>query len=631
MTSRSSPSAPTTQSTGSPQASGLPTAAWRTSWPAGFAPERCGSTATTCSTPRCRSAATSSPAGAAKWAPKFSTTTLKSRPLQQRCNIVARPGRSTRIPWRRPLAGGRADAPRPAMAADGHSAARTLYPNKHNGEDRPMNVMTQIHPFLDGKTKRMLIGGKWLEAASGRTFETRNPATGEILAHVAEGDAEDIDRAVTAAREAFDGPWSKFKPAQRQAILLKLADLVERDIEEFAALDTLDMGAPITRTRANRARALGMLRFYAGMATALHGETINNSLPGEIVSFTLKEPLGVVGAIIPWNGPLGASIWKIGPALATGCTVVLKPAEEAPLTPLRLGELCLEAGVPPGVVNVVPGFGETAGAALASHPDVDKVAFTGSHLTGQSIIRASAGNLKRVSLELGGKSPDIVFADADLAQAVPGAGMAVFANTGQICSAGTRLFVEKKIYDEFVSKVADFSKTLRVGDGMDPDTQVGPLVSQEQMTRVTGYLNIGRQEGAKPLSGGERLTDGALGKGYFVPPTVFADVRDDMRIAQEEIFGPVISAIPFTDIEEVIERGNNTMFGLGSGVWTKDVSKAVKLPKSIRAGSVWINCYQAMAPAVPFGGYKMSGYGRESGLQHVEEYLNVKAVWIKTA
>lgn len=493
-----------------------------------------------------------------------------------------------------------------------------------------MNVMTQIHPFLDGKTKRMFIGGKWLEAASGKTFDTHNPATGELLAQVAEGDSEDIDRAVAAAREAFNGPWSKFKPAQRQHLLLKLADLVEQHIDELAALDTLDMGAPITRTRANKARAVGMLRFYAGMATALHGETIDNSLAGEIVSFTLKEPVGVVGAIIPWNGPLTATIWKIGPALATGCTVVLKPAEEAPLTPLRLAELCQEAGVPPGVVNVVPGYGETAGAALASHMDVDKVAFTGSHLTGQSIIRASAGNLKRVSLELGGKSPDIVFADADLAQAVPGAGMAVFANSGQICSAGTRLFVEKKIYDEFIGRVADFSKTLKVGNGSDPATQVGPLVSQEQMTRVSGYLNIGRQEGARPLSGGERLTDGAMAKGFFVPPTVFADVRDDMRIAQEEIFGPVISAIPFTDIEEVIARGNKTQFGLGSGVWTRDVGKAHKLARSIRAGSVWINCYQAMDPAVPFGGYKMSGYGRESGVQHLEEYLNVKSVWIKT-
>src|SRR5580692_8354016 len=362
-----------------------------------------------------------------------------------------------------------------------------------------VDIQTTQHPYLDGKPKRLYIEGKWLEAASGKTFDSINPSTGEILANVAEGDAEDINLAVAAARRAFNGPWSKFKPAERQRLLLRLADLVERDIEELAALDTLDMGAPISRTRNNRQRALGMLRFYAGMATALHGETINNSLPGEYVSFTLKEPVGVVGAIIPWNGPLTASIWKIGPALATCCTVVLKPAEEAPLTPLRLAELCLEAGVPPGVVNVVPGDGETAGAALASHPDVDKVAFTGSHLTGQSIIRASAGNLKRVSLELGGKSPDIVFADADLTQAVPGSGMAVFANTGQICSAGTRLFVEKKIYDEFVSKVADFSKTLRVGNGSDPETQVGPLVSQEQMTRVTGYLNIGRQEGAKPL------------------------------------------------------------------------------------------------------------------------------------
>ena len=390
------------------------------------------------------------------------------------------------------------------------------------------------------------------------------------------------------------------------------------------------MGGPISRTRNNRQRALGMLRYYAGMATSIHGETINNSLPGDIFSYTLKEPVGVVGAIIPWNGPLTASIWKIGPALATGCTVVLKPAEEAPLTSLRLGELCLEAGVPPGVVNVVPGYGETAGAALSSHPDVDKVAFTGSHLTGQKIIQASAGNLKRVSLELGGKSPDIVFADADLDAAVPGASMAVFANSGQICSAGTRLFVEQKVYDEFTEKVANYGRNLKVGDGRDPDVQVGPLVSAEQLERVTGYLAVGQKEGARPLTGGARLTEGNLSKGYFVPPTVFANVKDEMRIAQEEIFGPVISAIPFTDIEEVIQRGNATTFGLGSGVWTRDVSKAHKMARSIRAGSVWVNCYQAMDPAVPFGGYKMSGYGRESGLQHVEEYLNVKAVWIKT-
>ena len=487
------------------------------------------------------------------------------------------------------------------------------------------------HPFLDGSVKRMLIGGQWVPAVSGKTFESRDPATGKLLAKVAEGDAEDIERSVAAARRAFDGPWRKVKPFERQQMLLKLADLVERHFEELSLLDTLDMGAPISRTLANRRRVLGMLRYYAGMATALHGETVENSLPGEIFSYTLKEPVGVVGAIIPWNGPLGASVWKIGPALATGCTVILKPAEEAPLTPLRLGELILEAGIPEGVVNIVPGYGETAGAALAAHPGVDKVAFTGSHLTGQKIVQASAGNLKRVSLELGGKSPDIVFADADLETAVPGAGMAVFANSGQICSAGTRLFVERRVYDEFTDRVAAFGKSLQVGNGVDPKTQIGPLVSEQQLDRVTGYLRIGQEEGARALSGGSRVTAGPLAEGYFVPPTVFAGVRDDMRIAQEEIFGPVLSAIPFQDIEEVVTRANATPFGLGSGVWTRDVNKAHRLAKGIRAGSVWVNCYQAMDPAMPFGGYKMSGYGRESGLQHLEEYLNVKAVWIKTA
>ena len=486
------------------------------------------------------------------------------------------------------------------------------------------------HPYADGSYKKMLIDGRWVDAASGKKFETHNPATGELLATVAEGDAEDINRAVAAARRAFEGPWSKVKPYERQGLLLKLADLVEKHFDELSELDTLDMGAPISRTRSTRLRVLGMLRYYAGQATALHGETIENSLPGEIFSYTLKEPVGVVGAIIPWNSPLTASVWKIGPAIATGCTVVLKPAEEAPLAPLRLGELCMEAGIPPGVVNVVPGYGETAGAALASHSDVDKVAFTGSHVTGQSIVRASAGNLKRVSLELGGKSPDIVFADADLDAAVPGAAMAVFANSGQICSAGTRLFVEHKVYDEFVGRVAEFGKKLQVGNGLDPNTQIGPLVSAQQMERVSGYLAIGQKEGAKALAGGAPLTEGALSKGYFVAPTVFANVQDNMRIAQEEIFGPVISAISFEDGDDLIARANATTFGLGSGVWTKDVSKAHKVAKALRAGSVWVNCYQAMDPAVPFGGYKMSGYGRESGKQHLEEYLNVKAVWIKT-
>ncbi len=491
------------------------------------------------------------------------------------------------------------------------------------------------HPYADGSYKKMLIDGQWVDAASGKRFETLNPATGEVLATVAEGDAEDINRAVAAARRAFEGPWSKVKPFERQSMLLKLADLVDKNFEELSQLDTLDMGAPISRTRANKLRVLGMIRYYAGQATALHGETIENSLPGEVFSYTLKEPVGVVGAIIPWNGPLGASIWKIGPAIATGCTVVLKPAEEAPLTSLRLAELCMEAGIPAGVVNVVPGYGETAGAALASHPGVDKVAFTGSHVTGQSIVRASAGNLKRVSLELGGKSPDIVFADADLDAAVPGAAMAVFANSGQICSAGTRLFVEQKIYDEFVGRVAEFGKKLQVGNGLDPNTQIGPLVSQQQLERVSSYLDIGASEGARALAGGSRLTEKArYPKITVVPPTsVISPAFKDQyrRIAQEEIFGPVISAISFKDSDELIKRANATSFGLGSGVWTTNVSKAHQVARALRAGSVWVNCYQAMDPAVPFGGYKMSGYGRESGKQHLEEYLNVKAVWIKTA
>lgn len=490
----------------------------------------------------------------------------------------------------------------------------------------------QKHPFLDGNPKKLLIDGKWVDAASGQTFETINPATGEVLAKVAEGDTADIDLAVNAARRAFEGPWGRLKPFDRQRILLRLAVLVEKHFDELSLLDTLDMGAPITRTRGGARRVLGMLQWYAGMATALHGETINNSFePGEYFSYTLKEPVGVVGAIIPWNGPLSATVWKIGPALATGCTIVLKPAEEAPLTSLRMGELCLEAGVPEGVVNVVTGYGDTAGAALAEHMDVDKVAFTGSHLTGQKIIAASARNLKRVSLELGGKSPDVVFADADMGAAVPGAALAVFNNSGQICSAGTRLFVESSVYDRFVSDVADFASKLKVGNGVNADTQVGPLVSQQQLDRVTGYMDNGKQEGARALAGGSRLVEGEYEYGYYVPPTVFADVHDDMTIAREEIFGPVISALPFKDMDELIQRANSTVFGLGSGVWTQDVSKAHKLGSAIRAGSVWINCYQVMDPAVPFGGYKMSGYGRESGIQQFDEYLNTKAVWIRTA
>ena len=479
-------------------------------------------------------------------------------------------------------------------------------------------------------TKRLLIDGELVEALSGKTFPTINPSTGEVIAHLALGEAADVDRAVAAARKAFNGPWSKFKPSERQAVLLKLADLVEREFEDLAVLDTLEMGRPIATSRMLKSMIVRSLRHFAGAATAIRGSTLSNSFPVELFSYTLKEPVGVVGAIIPWNGPLFSAQWKVAPALATGCTVVLKPAEDGSLTPLRFGELCLEAGVPPGVVNVVTGMG-AAGAALSSHPDVDKITFTGSCETGQRIIEASARTVKKVTLELGGKSPNIVFADADLDLAVPGSAMGVFNNSGQVCSAGTRLFVERKIHDEFVERLAAFGKTLHIGNSMDPNTQIGPLVSEKQLNRVSSYLDIGPGEGARVVSGGKRLTDGDLAKGYFVPPTVFADVQDHMRVAREEIFGPVVCVLPFDGLDEVIDRANDTNFGLAAGLWTRDITKAHAAAKRIRAGSVWVNHYQAMDPNVPFGGYKMSGYGREGGIEHIESYLNTKGVWIRTA
>ncbi|MFB9984614.1 aldehyde dehydrogenase family protein [Mesorhizobium kowhaii] len=487
-----------------------------------------------------------------------------------------------------------------------------------------------LHTPIDGRHRKMLIDGAWCDALSDRTFETRNPATGAVIGTVPLSDSSDIDLAVAAARRAFDGPWSRFKPYERQVLLLKIADLMERRWEEIALSDTTDMGMPIVRTLANRNRVLGMLRFYAGMATSIHGHTIGNSLPGDIVSYTRKEPVGVVGAIIPWNAPTAASIWKIGPALAAGCTIVLKPSEEAPLTPLLIGALMMEAGVPPGVVNIVTGTGTEAGAPLAAHMDVDKIVFTGSTATGQSILRASAGNMKRVSLELGGKSPVIVCADADLERAVPIAAMSVFANSGQICIAGSRLFVERPIYEEFVERVSAYAAKLRIGDGADPETEIGPLISPRQLERVTGFIEDGTRQGAKLVTGGNRITEGGLGAGNFIAPSVFSGVTDDMRIAREEIFGPVISALPFDTLDEVVRRGNDTPYGLGAGVFTRDVGKAHQLANRLRAGSVWVNTYHAIDPAVPFGGYKMSGYGREGGAEHLDEYLNTKGVWIRT-
>jgi aldehyde dehydrogenase (NAD+) len=483
-------------------------------------------------------------------------------------------------------------------------------------------------PFLQQPTKRMLIGGDWQDSASGKVIEARNPSNGDLLPTFPAGDSHDADRAVAAARKAFEGEWSRFKPFQRQEILLRWADLIDAHFEELTWLDVLDMGVPISVAKMRRQRVIGMVRFYAGLAMAMHGQTIENSMPGEFESFTRKEPVGVVAAIIPWNGPLVATVWKVAPAIATGCTMVLKPSEEASLTALRLGELLLEAGLPAGVLNIVTGYGHEAGAALAAHPGVDKLAFTGSTATGRKLVEASAGNFKRLSLELGGKSPNIVFADADLDKAVPGAAMAVFANTGQICSAGTRLFVQDAIYDEFCERVAAFGKGLQVGDSAKPETQIGPVVSARQLQTVEHYLAAGPGEGAVALSGGARLTGGDYDKGFFVAPTVFKGVTDSMAVAREEIFGPVISALPFSSLEEVAARANATDYGLGSGVWTSNLSTAHRMSRAIRSGVVWINSYQAGDPAVPFGGYKSSGYGRESGIEHLEEFLETKSVWI---
>lgn len=481
-----------------------------------------------------------------------------------------------------------------------------------------------------GGFRPMLIGGQWVAGTTGEVIEARNPANGALLATVPKGSAQDIDAAVAAARRAFEGPWSKFTPFERQALLLRIAERFEAEWENLCLSDTLDMGMPIARTLANSRRVLGMLRFYAGQAVAIHGATIPNSFPGEILSQTVKEPIGVVGAIIPWNAPIAGSVWKVAPAIATGCTVVLKPSEEASLTVLMIGRLMQEAGLPDGVLNIVTGTGAEAGAALAAHPDVNKIVFTGSTATGQAIARAATGNLKHVSLELGGKSPVIVCRDADIDKAVPVAAMAVFANSGQICIAGSRLFVAREIHDEFVGRVAEHARKLRIGHGIDPETEIGPIISARQSEKIEGYLGAGVQEGATVFAGGARLAGPEFAGGNFIAPTVFGGVTDAMSIAREEIFGPVISALPFDTLDEVVARANDTPYGLAAGIFTTHLGIAHKLARRIKAGSVWVNMYHAIDPAVPFGGVKMSGYGREGGVEHMSEYLDTKAIWINT-
>jgi phenylacetaldehyde dehydrogenase len=480
--------------------------------------------------------------------------------------------------------------------------------------------------FLAGK-HQLLIDGKWVDAESGKRFDVYDPATGQALAAVAAADAADVDAAVKAARRAFEtGPWSRTSPQDRCKLIWKLADLLEAHADEIAEIESLDNGKPIRDARnVDLPGSYEILRYMAGWATKINGETITVSAPGDWHAYTLREPVGAVGQIIPWNFPLMMAAWKIAPALAAGCTIVLKPAEQTPLSAIRLGQLIQEAGFPDGVVNILTGFGETAGAALAAHPDVDKVAFTGSTEVGKLIVQAAAGNLKKVSLELGGKSPAIVFPDADMDVAIAGTSSAIFFNMGQCCTAGSRLYAHKRVFDRLMQGVAGNAGEIKVGHGLDPDTQLGPLVSDEQFKRVTGYLAAGRQQGAEIVTGGSRVGDA----GYFVQPTVLTNTNPEMSVVREEIFGPVVCAIPFDDddLDRIARTANDMIRPMGSAsIWTRDLGIAHKLARRIKAGTVWINTHNFGDPALPFGGFKQSGWGREMGFEAIALYTEVKAV-----